>query len=298
MAIVLLAGVTVSQSEPGDVAQCCQDVPDPLEPLITQGREIALWAQGIEPATGEQRARWARSADPLVRTWIKAANIQRAADFDALEVSALACAGESSLTRPLSLRWRALEAQGQTARLEQTLRIVARQPLLGPELLPSIVQRDLDEIVTVMLTASGDDVRRTAAGVCASAAGERRDDVAWAVLSELSCRPEATQVPWAGGALFVPGLGWTASEARLLASELVGWLVLSETRGWSGETSKIVTNLGSFGLANAAGYPLRGAADGRSWLVCWRETYGRDALMSLMIRLRITRDPRYADLWR
>ena len=295
--VALLAGVTLGQ-EDAPLEVCRLPAPiDPLAPVVAQGHEIVRWASSSEPESPEQLVAWGASASPLVQTWAHAARIQRVTNFEQLEARALDTVGHGALVRPLSLRWRALTAAGQMAGLEQTLRVAARQPALGAEFLPALVDGDVDSIIEVMLTAEGDDVRRLAAGVCATAANARRETVAWSILTALSCQSRAQAVPWKGGALFVPGLAWTSNEAQLLASDLIGWLVLAETRGWSEERSKIQANLGSWGLANAAGFQL-GASDGRGWLQCWRNTYGRDALLSLMIRFNVTTDPRYADLAR
>ncbi len=218
-----------------------------------------------------------RDADLLVRGEAMTC-LARIGGEDAIRIvrRILSCAEE----RPLARLWAAGalarlspgEAPGDLAAAIPTAAGSRLEPALVELLVASAGPEGAHSLVRVCLTDPNDGARRTAAGILGTpqidGTPARR-----AYLDALSYDPLKESVsPWQGGALYIPGVGWDASESRELVATLVHWLLWSGGRGDAPSVQQVGNNLRSIGLLNAAGLGWdRGFWDGYgvAWtLVC------------------------------
>ena len=125
-----------------------------------------------------------------------------------------------------------------------------------------------------MLTGKDNNIRRTAAGfVGGLAQGGGEKAVADAVIAKIN-RP-GHQVPWKGGALFIPGIKWQGARGKTLITALTGWMLFCEKHNMTAEKQQIFNNLRSVGLSRSNG--IQPYNDGEHMLVEVRKKFGDDA---------------------
>ncbi|MFT7521333.1 MAG: hypothetical protein ACI9MC_003484 [Kiritimatiellia bacterium] len=239
---------------------------------VVQGRSIVVMRQigGTEAEIHLSHIQRTTS-DPLVRSWAAAARIQNAQDMDTVMRFAREFGTLPGVDRPLKM---AMEARMGSINTAQALQLYMTTPSLQGALQPIIAKAPADELVGVMLTSPDNNARRTAAGFIGGLAqngGEKA--VADALISKLS-RP-GHQVPWKGGALFVPGINWRGARGQKLITVLTGWMLFCEKQGMNAEKQQIVNNLQSVGLSRANGITPYG--DGEHMLVEIKKRFGEQA---------------------
>jgi hypothetical protein len=90
-------------------------------------------------------------------------------------------------------------------------------------------------------------------------------------------------VPWAGGALFVPGVKWEQGPARDLVGNLIRWMLWADLKGSADLHKQIHNNIRSIGLARAAGYqPTWSDVDVKGWLKVWGGVVGKAELTAIL----------------
>ena len=240
----------------------------------------------------------------LVRTWAAAARINMARDTQEL-LSLAGLANQFPATRrTLGVRLvEELNSQEKPVTVDQLLAITVRVPQLQGTLAPMILKRSVEELVHAMVTHPDQMVRRMAAAYLATKVQQDAklyDEVAQAVLAAYKFDPQARNVPWQGGPLFVPALQWKTKEARALVDALVRWYLWCERQGRTGDLRPIENNLRSIQLARAAGYPpfgrrLPGAV---GWLHAWGQVVGREGIRAILEQQGVANDPRYAAVLR
>ncbi len=111
------------------------------------------------------------------------------------------------------------------------------------------------------------------------------------VVDQLEFDVYADNVPWDGGALFVPSIQWNKDDARSLVGSLIRWNLWCDIKGKSDEQRQIHNNIRSLGLANAAGYQIREAVtECNSWLVAWGKAMGKDEIESILQQQNVDGD--------
>ena len=148
--------------------------------------------------------------------------------------------------------------------------------------------REPRDLVRGMLQAETDSARRLAAGYLAGRAAQDPEGVRLEVLGALAFHPSAEDVPWRGGALFLPSLPWSTLEARILVREFVSWMDWCEKRGRVGDVSKLQNNLRSVGLCRTAGFGLPSGQDSAQaslWLEAYGNSFGELELERLLAGL-------------
>ena len=79
----------------------------------------------------------------------------------------------------------------------------------------------------------------------------------------------------------MPGVNWNKEEAVELVNELTAWYVWCVTNDQQEQVSKIVTNLNTRQLMNAAGFhQVPGTVT--EWLTVWEQVIGAEAMETLM----------------
>ncbi|MDC0284756.1 hypothetical protein OAK85_05320, partial [Mariniblastus sp.] len=140
-------------------------------------------------------------------------------------------------------------------------------------------------LVEVMVDGDVAQVRRMAAGYLGAIANQgKQEEVATSVVESLAFDAMAKEVPWNGGALFLPGISWDKSNANKLVGELVRWMLWCDVNNKQEEKKQIHNNLRSLALAKAAGYKSPGwqETDTNVWLATWGGVVGRKGIAEIL----------------
>ncbi len=221
----------------------------------------------------------------LVRTWAAAARINRAADADELFALAGLQSSYPALERPLKLRFSELLNRGQGMDAGQLLELSRRMPQLQPVISGPLLAGGAAPLVEVMARGKNDDLRRQAAAYLGSLAQSRgAGAVAEAVADAYAFDPDAREVPWSGGALFVPGIQWPKKPATRMVRDLIAWHVWCDVRGKTDNQKQIHNNIRSLSLAGVVGYRSPGWSDidTEAWLRVWSNFEGKAAVRKLL----------------
>ena len=234
----------------------------------------------------------------LVRTWALAARVERAKSADQLLELAQLAGQLPAAARPIAMRLVALSKDG-AAGVEAMLALSAQQPKLAQALAGPILESGHARLVPVLLNGKDDNVRRQAAGFLATLAQKDPEgDLQNALAAAYRFDPEAKDVPWAGGALFVPGIPWRKEPARDVARNLIAWHLYCERHGKAAEQKQIHNNIRSIQLARAAGYQTPGWQEVGTdqWLTIWGQAAGKAELKEMLEIQGVDGDPRYVKL--
>jgi hypothetical protein len=122
--------------------------------------------------------------------------------------------------------------------------------------------------------------------------------VAAEVAKQLKFDISAKNVPWNGGALFVPGIQWSKEDARKLVGQLIRWNLWCDVRGKTQEQQQIHNNIRSLGLAQAAGYTSPGwnEVDCIAWLKAWGAAVGRTEIEEILKEQDVDNNQEYASV--
>ena len=235
----------------------------------------------------------------LIQTWAAAARIDRCGSAAALIEKAALISRFPALSRPIGKRLvNHLQVGGDRVPLERLLAISIRTPQLRPDLSPIIIARRPAELVLVMQRAQDADVRRQAAAYLGTlAASGNASGVASAIASAFAFDSAASDVPWQGGPLFIPGIEWQlqSESARQLVDQLIRWMVWCDCHGRAAEQVQIHNNLRSLNLARAVGYQSPGwhTANTVTWLRAWRTLVGNASIKAMLAQQQVANNPRY-----
>ena len=116
------------------------------------------------------------------------------------------------------------------------------------------------------------------------AAKGQSEEVAKLVLGRLKFDPQATEVPWKGGALFIPGIQWEKENAHQLVDNLIRWYVWCDRNSDNGSQQQIHNNIRGTGLARVVGYRSPGWRNTTTeqWLSVWGGVIGKEKLEALL----------------
>lgn len=283
-------------------------IPD-LTGIAVEGNDLAArgWAivglariGGPGPAKTLETLSGDPKQPPLVRAWASAGRIRLAADFDSLIALAPLVAQQPSLQRPFSLKVRELATSGK-ASAEKLIAVTAANYQLQQEMVEPILALGLDSLVAAMAHAKDGNVRQMAAaylGTLAQRQGKAGNEtVGLAVARAYAFDAKATDVPWAGGPLYVPNIGWDKQMGTKLVEALIAWYLWAERTGHPDNKSKISHNLNSISLAGVVGYSPDWQDTGpEAWLKVWRNVAGKDGLKKLLAAQGADKEPRWAKL--
>jgi acyl-CoA-binding protein len=221
----------------------------------------------------------------LVRTWAAAGRINRAEDPNELFDLAKLQSTFPALDRPLKLRFTALVSSGKGMSAGQLLELSQRMPQLAQMISGPLLAGGAAPLVDVMAHGANDNLRRQAAAYLGSLAQSKGvDEVADAVAEAYRFDGDAKDVPWSGGALFVPGIQWPKAAATRMVRDLVAWHVWCDVRGKSDNQKQIHNNIRSLSLAGVVGYQSPGWNDinTEAWLRVWAKFKGKAAVRKLL----------------
>ena len=257
-----------------------------VEPILARSAEL-LRLHG-EPGEAAEEALWALQAEtanpPLLRTWAAAAYLTRSGDLSdllrraeplSLNPTLEAWLGKALVTRlsdpqgdlGILMRWRRSNAD---AIVEHPIRHLGPEPLLA-----------------LALGAEDPKMRRRAAAWLATL-GTADGTVVDLVQRALTFDPEAEEVPWAGGALFLPGLNFDEEQSEALFDQLMRWHLASRRSGRDEVRRQVEA---SFWGLNLRG---RGNATSQSpdyWLQRWGNVVGIAAFDRAVRDLGLGDDP-------
>lgn len=225
--------------------------------VAARGRAIVGLARAEGSLANDTLRQLREKGDPqLVRTWAYAASLQRADGLDGVLELAQQQARFPGSQRAVQL---AVTAHMEGADTEQLLKLISSTPSLSASVGPLLLDAPLKELGRVMLTHPDDGVRRQAASWMGAQATQknRGSEVADIVVAQLTHNPRVKEVPWKGGALYVPGIQWKKADARALVRTLIQWKLYCERTGKSGERNQVWNNLRSVQLLQAAGFKNR-----------------------------------------
>jgi hypothetical protein len=234
---------------------------------------------------------------PLIRAWAGAAQINMAADFEQLVGLATLPQQFPALQRPFSMRATAL-AQSGSIPVEQLIAVAARNYQLQQQLIDPIIASGAAPLANAMAHDKDMTVRQSAAaflGTLAQRQGKAGNElVGGEVVKAYAFKPGAKDVPWTGGPLYVPNIGWDKTMGRQLVGALISWYVWSAHHDKTEARTQIANNLNSIGLSQVVGYQPNWQDTGTvSWLQVWRTVAGKEGVRKLLEEQNLDKDPKY-----
>ena len=232
----------------------------------------------------------------LVRTWAAAARVSRVRSAAALIEKADLIAKFPALARPIGKRLvTQLTKDSKNTSPAALLALGLRVPTLGQALAPLILAAGPEKLTEVMLHAKDQQVRRQAAAYLGTLAAAGNRQVATEVTNACRFDPQAKEVPWNGGPLFLPALTWQRNEARTLVGNLIRWYLWCDRHGMAEVEQQIHNNLRSLSLANAARYESPGwqPAGAILWLKTWSAAAGRGEVERILKEQGVFESNRY-----
>jgi hypothetical protein len=220
----------------------------------------------------------------LVRTWAAAARVEIAESTDDLFKLAQLARQFPAVQRPLGLRIGAsLENLKGPKAAERLLKAQTQFPNLRVSLQASILKLSKKQLLHAMFTSDDNNVRRTAAAYVGTKAS--KDDTVGAMVAKAyRFRKGADDVPWKGGALFLPGIKWSKKDSTKLVDGLVRWYLWAEINDRKDIKTQLHNNLRSIQLGRAAGYTSPGwnEAGVDQWLRVWGGVIGKKKTRAIL----------------
>ncbi len=171
-------------------------------------------------------------------------------------------------------------------------------PNISAVITPSLKSVDPRELVDLMFTSRNQEVRRISAGLLAGFTEDKRKVVFASVMEKLQVSGQAKEVPWVGGALFLPQFSnMNKSEATELITGLTRWSVWTDLHKTPAEqVTPIENNLRSYNLWEAAeggSLDWRNASGGQAWLRVFGSLKGAAAASALLKEQNVPKDSDY-----
>ena len=236
--------------------------------------------------------------EQIVRTWAAAARVTMTRTVNGLIEKANLVSQFPALGRPIGIRIvEKLSDDSSQGDPEKVLAVTQKVPLLQEALASTIMAFGPAKLTDVMIHADDTNIRRLAAAYLGTLAQQGNGDkVAEEVANQLKFDMSAKNVPWTGGALFVPGIQWKKEDARKLVGQLIRWNLWCDIRGKTQEQRQIHNNIRSLGLARAAGYTSPGwnEVDCIAWLKAWGAAMGRGEIQDILKQQDVDNNQEYA----
>jgi hypothetical protein len=236
-----------SRMSVADLSQIAQQ----HDSMRVRGEAILSLAQRSGRAADEALATIQDSTEePLVQAWAAAARVQRARDSDSLMALVPMVAELPALGRPIQTKLRELSDGSIT--VSAGLILLDSDPSLQAFLLPMMMEQSNRDVVEAMLTHSTITGRQTAAGMLATMA-QQDASVGADVAERMAFQPGSQAVPWQGGPLYIPSVGYSHNDARAIIIALASWHLHCDRSGDAEAMQQINNNLRSVGLLRRAG---------------------------------------------
>ena len=240
--------------------------------LIAKGWAIQTIAKMKSPKSKNLLVRIEKetSHEVLVRTWAAAALIQLCTTTDDLLTLLPLVQKYPSLHRPIGLR---LEHLSGGLNSLQALELTMEIPQLKSSLQKNILSGEPTILIEAMLTHADMKIRRESAAYLATM-GRSNTATIPALLKAYDFTPQATQVRWTGGPLYVPSIAWDKENGTALFAHLVSWYLFCEKNGLSQEQQQLYNNMRSVTLLGAIGMPRYIRKDTRDILKAFHGVVG------------------------
>ena len=239
------------------------------------------------------------SQNKVVRTWAAAARVSMTHTTNGLIEKANLIGQFPSLGRPIGMRIvEDMKVNAGDIRANQVLEVAMKVPQIAAALAPVITAFTPQELVEVMVEGDADQVRRMSAGYLGAIANQgKQEEVASSVVESLMFDAMAKDVPWKGGALFLPGISWDKPNAKKLVGELVRWMLWCDVQNREDEKRQIHNNLRSLALARVAGYQSPGwqEVDTNAWLAAWGKVVGRKGIEKILEEQDLSESGKYGE---
>lgn len=226
------------------------------------------------------------SQDMLVRTWAAAGRVKMVKTMAGLVEKASLIQQFPSLGRPIGKRILEKVAENEDITAEKLISVSNKIFQLRNALLPAITGMGAEKLTETMTTSSDNNIRRTAASYLATMANQGDEQVKGEIIKVYNFPKDVKEIPWKGGALFIPGLAWDKSGGIELAGNLVAWHVYCDQNGLGQEKNQIHNNLRSIALQNVCGYnrPNYRGDDTKAWLKNWAKVVKKEGIEKLLKR--------------
>jgi len=221
--------------------------------LATRGAAIVgLGDLGTDDARMELDRLIRETDTALVKAWAGAARIQAARNAEDL----------------LALSW-----------------LVQQVPATGRPFRDALGRVGARELVALTYTAPDNASRMAAASAAATVGAGDPDAVAGSVIATLRYTDRDAEIPWAGGALYIPSMTWSRADATTLVRELIGWYLHCSQKGDTAAAQQVWNNLWSLGLLWTSDYQGQLPLDTEGMLTRYQQVEGATAARSLRRRL-------------
>ena len=224
--------------------------------------------------------------EKLVRTLAAAARVSSTRTTNGLLEKASLIREFPALGRPIGMRLVEKMSGDGDIDAKKVIEVSNKVPVLQSALAPMIMAFGPAKIANVIYDADNNDqLRRSGAAYMASLAGQGESEaVSKVVLERLRFDPQASEVPWKGGALFVPGIKWEKETATELVDNLVRWHLWCDVKSDTASQQQIHNNIRGVGLSRVVGYqsPRWRDTATTTWLITWREVIGKEKLEALL----------------
>lgn len=233
----------------------------------------------------------AADAEPpmLVRTWAAAGWIGRSPDLAALSQRSALRYQMPALERPIQMKAESL-LQGASMR---ELILASADPNIAQMVAPVVISRaKVEDLLPLVYTSPEDALRRQSAAFLASLGQRDQRAAAQGVLRALRFS-KTGPTPWAGGALYVPAIGWQGEDATQLTDALFRWwLRLAIVENDAAAAQQVYNNLYSIGLIYAAGYQMS-FSEPIGLVREVKDRKGKDAARKLLTDVGLSGDERF-----
>jgi hypothetical protein len=288
LSLLLLLGLTPAQSPKVSVTEL-RDTALNGETLEAQGQAVLdLVASKDADATGALLSIESQKRAPeLVRTWAAAGAVQRATSLDELTALSDLLSRYASLERPFRLA--AMSMMGGDLDVKALLVFSVKSPALRGAFSQSLAKSDPNALMDIMFAHESNPVRQLAAGYLAT-----RDDAAESIVARYKYAAADSAVPWQGGALYVPSLGWSRARAKILMGHLTAWYLYCERHSLDQEKQQVFNNLRSVGIWRQAGSKVRPVSNAVTLLEQYAALVGVEEVARLLLAQGVRHDPKYA----
>lgn len=239
--------------------------------------------------------------DKVVRTWAAAARVSMTRSVNGLIEKAQLIQTFPALGRPIGMRLvEQMNEGGDEVDPEQMIQATIKVPQLQQALAPAIIAFGPDKLAMVLYNCEDNNVRRTAAGYLGTIANAGQgQDVADKIIESVKFDPQANDVPWEGGALFIPNIQWSKENARALVGNLIRWHVWCDINEKQAEQQQIHNNIRSVALIQAAGYANPGWQNVGTvqWLNSWKQAVGKEGIRELLEEVGALEADKYTSTW-
>ncbi len=256
----------------------------------------------------------------LVRTWAAAARIRMTSSPDELKEFFSLINRSSELIRPLKKQIARFDAADMTVDLvkkliKKAVRRGRRFPggrrrgvrrgassSSGNDFASMIMKIGPEPLVEVMTSADQNWVRRMAAsylgGIAQKSSGKRKN-VVQVLEDKLAYKQGMDEVPWKGGALFLPGINWKKEDARRIVKQLMTWYLWCNDRGKKAARNQINRNFRNRQFSRAAGVNLPGNSNSAVALIrAWGEATDRGEVQDILQTLNYEDKGKYRKVLR